>query len=949
MVFRGVGEREWTGDLSGGEESFRAFVHGSSDLVAVTDTEGTVGYVSPSVERMYGHKPEEVVGKNLLQFIHPEDHPAAKDLAWTAHNPGAVGLPGPLVRLRHRDGSWRHIETSASNLLDDSGVRRLVFRGRDVTEKVRLEGELRASEERFRALAENALDFVVVQKADNTISYVSPSIKRLLGYAPEEAVGTVGADHIHPEDLEWAWPVFFQQLKTPGINEGVTIRYRHKDGSWRWFESACNNQIDNPAVEGLVFNCRDVTARVEAEEALKKSEERYRALTEHAADLTVVQRSDTTLSYVSPSIERILGYLPEEWVDARAPEFIHPEDLPMAWEAFGEVVETPGAVRSRTLRYRHKDGSWRSLETVCDNQLGNPSVEGLIFNCRDVTDRVRAEEEVRRLNHDLEERVARRTAKLEKVLSEVAASEKKLYESEQQFRATFEQAAVGIAHVGLDGRWLRVNEKLCDIVRYPREELVEKTFHDVTHPEDLDADLAQVERMLRGEAEDFSMEKRYVRRDGSEVWVDLTVSLVRENEPSGSGPGKPKYFISVVEDVTERREAEGRLRRALDVLLALHEAGHVIGSTLNPDEVGPEILEIMRRVSHLSAAVIHVRDEARRWHAWHTIGPENLCQTLRRIPEAIAARWMALQTGEPRTFLLHGSGPEAEPSAGLCLPLRMRDRVVGVLEAYGPGNLVEKETVQILSSLTSQAASALENARLYGELTERESRLQDLVGSMIGTQEEERRRIAYEVHDGLAQVAAAAYQHLQAYGARHLPEDEKARKDLDRITGLVEHTVDEARRIIANLRPTELDDLGLAAAMRLQVEKLRQNGWMVDYEETLGERRLPITVEIALYRVAQEALTNFRKHAGTDRVRLEVVRRGDVVFLEVRDEGRGFDPDRLGRSGPGERVGLSGMRERVNALGGEVEIRSRPGLGTTVGVEVPLPVTFVENGDHRGR
>ena len=114
------------------------------------------------------------------------------------------------------------------------------------------------------------MDLVVVQKADNTLSYVSPSIKRLLGYEPGEMVGEVGADYIHPEDLEWAWKKFYEMLETPGISEPIVIRYQHKDGSWRYFESICNNRMDDPAVGGLVFNCRDVTDRVRAEEEIRR-------------------------------------------------------------------------------------------------------------------------------------------------------------------------------------------------------------------------------------------------------------------------------------------------------------------------------------------------------------------------------------------------------------------------------------------------------------------------------------------------------------------------------------------------------------------------------------------------------------------------------------------------------------------------------------------------------
>ena len=242
------------------------------------------------------------------------------------------------------------------------------------------------------------------------------------------------------------------------------------------------------------------------------------------------------------------------------------------------------------------------------------------------------------------------------------------------------------------------------------------------------------------------------------------------------------------------------------------------------------------------------------------------------------------------------------------------------------------------SRLTSQAASALENAWLYMELGDRERALQNLVERLLGAQEEERRRVAYEVHDGLAQVAVAAHQNLQAFARRYAPETEQGRRELDRILGQVRTTVSDARRVIANLRPTALDDLGLAAAISLEVERLNEEGYQVDCEEHLGDERLPREMELALFRVAQEALTNIRKHAGTKWLKIELRRRDADVYLEVRDFGRGFDQAALETLGgrPGERVGFAGMRERVAMLGGELEIQSRPEAGTFVAAIIPL-------------
>lgn len=136
------------------------------------------------------------------------------------------------------------------------------------------------------------------------------------------------------------------------------------------------------------------------------------------------------------------------------------------------------------------------------------------------------------------------------LLEERKRAEEALRESETRLLAIFEQAAVGIAQVSPDGRWMDVNQRICDIVGYTREELLAITFQDITHPDDLEADLGYVRQMLAGEIQTYSMEKRYFRKDGAVIWINLTASLVRY--PSGA----PKYFISVVEDITQRKQEE---------------------------------------------------------------------------------------------------------------------------------------------------------------------------------------------------------------------------------------------------------------------------------------------------------------------------------------------------------------------------------------------------------
>lgn len=201
--------------------------------------------------------------------------------------------------------------------------------------------------------------------------------------------------------------------------------------------------------------------------------------------------------------------------------------------------------------------------------------------------------------------------------------------------------------------------------------------------------------------------------------------------------------------------------------------------------------------------------------------------------------------------------------------------------------------------------------------------------------EEDRRQLAFDLHDEVAQTATAIYRQLEQQQHHYLPRRPAARAGLERAIELSRRLIRETRHLLAGLRPVALDDLGLTAALRLHITTLKADGMEVSLQENLGATRLASAVEIALFRIAQEALTNVRKHADTQRASLQLSYQGQLVRLCVEDHGCGMaqEPEQIA---VGQRLGLRTMHDRAALLGGRVSITSEPGQGTRIVVEVPL-------------
>jgi diguanylate cyclase (GGDEF)-like protein/PAS domain S-box-containing protein len=236
-----------------------------------------------------------------------------------------------------------------------------------------------------------------VLAADGRVLYSSGAGRRILGYPTGFWTGHNVFELVHPDDAARVTEVFARALASPGLTDPIEFRMHHADGSWRHVEAIGNNLLGDPAVEGMVVSTRDVTDRREAEAAMRASEARFRSLVQRSYDVIAVCDPEGTVLYVTPSVELVLGYKPEEIIGSSGYNFLHPADREELLASMGRLLSGESGQRAIEFRAVHKDGSLRHVELVPTNLVEDPAVGGIVLNVRDITERKRADEELRLL------------------------------------------------------------------------------------------------------------------------------------------------------------------------------------------------------------------------------------------------------------------------------------------------------------------------------------------------------------------------------------------------------------------------------------------------------------------------------------------------------------------------------------------------------------------------
>jgi PAS domain S-box-containing protein len=514
--------------------------------------------VNASYLQLVGHR--DIVGKPVRQVLPELEGQGFFELVDGVYQSGEPFVGRNLaVKLQRQPGSSveeRFLDLVYQPIFDRTGrVTGIFAEGYDVTERVHAEVALRASEERLRRSQElgGALPYEWDITTNQLLAH--PAFSKLYGLNDDEPLTYEAVTaRIHPEDLSRVRAIHQNAFKMGGPYE-QEYRIVLSDGAIRWVmargEPVYGESGEPTALAGVVI---DISQRKLAELALAESEERFRLLADGAPALIWMSDETGQITFANRHYETMFGN-PAAAVEGEGwKNIVHPDDVESFSAAFLKGFEQREPV-SISVRVKDRNGATRWLRCEGVPRFDSSGSFLGFIGC----------------NVDI---------------SEAKVSEIALRESEERHRILFEQAAAGVGHMDLDGHWLMVNQTLHDILGYAEGELIGRTLQSLTHPDHLDDDQPLLLALDAGEIPSFRCERQYIRKDGSVVWVETTVSLVRNHS------GTPIYRVAIIQDIQNRkigeealRASESRLRLALDAgRMAVWESDSGTGSiTTSPE------------------------------------------------------------------------------------------------------------------------------------------------------------------------------------------------------------------------------------------------------------------------------------------------------------------------------------------------------------------------------
>jgi len=506
-------------ELETTRERFRFLAENATDIVVETDDHFNLTWVSPSMFDVLGWRPDDVIARPLSSLVALDDRPAI--LYEQANVAAGMGPRSLKTRFLTSSGSFRWMAARSRAKLNDLGVPvSYMVSLRDIHGEEMVRDELESSEERYRLLADNGADLIMLLAPDHTIRWASPSATELFGWSPQQLVGENATHYVHPDDLARLREQ--PDIYSLGSLTVDALRWRRSNGDYAWVSGRGRDVRDShDELQARVITLRDISRQVAAEHRLSESEADFRLVLENQADVTARLGLDGSVEWITPSIVELVGWRAQEAIGKNVADFIHTLDSPGLERVIEGVVA--GNVEHYEARVHTVTGGVKWVSATAKPLVDEEGLTtGAIVNVSDISAR-----------HEALALLAR---------------------SEERFRLALECAPIGMALVDLERRFLVVNSAMCEMVGRTSQWLLSHRVDDVLDPEDDGLDPRMWAEAVSGRVIHSVHEKRLRRPDDTLVWVEHSIGLLRDEEQSPTG------FVSTFVNVTDQRAAQEKLR-----------------------------------------------------------------------------------------------------------------------------------------------------------------------------------------------------------------------------------------------------------------------------------------------------------------------------------------------------------------------------------------------------
>ncbi|MGW8300658.1 MAG: PAS domain S-box protein [Desulfobacterales bacterium] len=527
-----------------------------------------------------------------------------------------------------------------------------------------------------------------------------------------------------------------------------------------------------------------------------------------------------------------------------------------------------------------------------------------------------------------------------KDISELKRLQEEIVKREKKYRRIFEGSHDMIYTTNLQGQILDVNQAGVEMLGFHSKEEMLKTVSArnlYRHTLDRDRFLATINR--RGQVKDYEVE--FKKSDGTAMHA-LISSRRHQNPESGD-----VEFEGIIKDITHRKRTEEALKQRNRELSILNSIAVALNHNMALNLILKETLKNVLKVLELNRGAIFLINRDREkteviaksgFNNDGAEGPQRVFFKDPLLSKALLEDDMVLKPEPIFPTFKARFGPEALKFSPwlTCFLITFKGKGVGFLGLDIPSSRrLSQYEFHLMGSLGNFLGGAIVNAQMRETIRRDRQELRRLTGKLFQSQEEERRRIARELHDESGQSLTAVKLALERL-EQNVPSQEKGlRKEIGEIIRMVRRTSSEIRHLSYHLHPTLLSDLGLEPALDLYFKEIKNHtGRNIEFSMVGFDHRLDADMETVFYRFSQEALTNALKHSGSDNFHLSIIKSYPKIIFRAEDDGIGFDTRIIGTDK--RNLGLLGMRERTSLLGGTFQLRSKPGEGTRIRIEIPF-------------